>query len=133
MNKELLLVKNPKLIPTRRRTNTMIRDSPGSPLKYTLDICKIGANTLYYSMKRLNTEFFQTSLYKISRILEERQLIQDKDFKTLELIRRRLPKYYTAFKAAFFKSASNQLLPHQPYDHKIQLEQELVYSSTPLY
>ena len=70
-------------------------------------------------MKHLNTEFFQISLYKISRILEERQLIQDEDFKILELIRRRLPKYYTAFKAAFLKSASNQLLPHRPYDYKI--------------
>ena len=72
MNKELLLVENPKLIPTRRRTNTAIQDSPESPPKRTLDICEISANTLYYSMKRLNTEFFQTSLYKISRILEER-------------------------------------------------------------
>ena len=107
MNKELLLVENLKLIPTRRRTNTMIRDSPGSPLKYTLDIYEISTNTLYYSIKRLNTEFFQISLYKISRILEERQLIQDEDFETLELIRRRLLKYYIAFKATFSKSASN--------------------------
>ena len=83
MNKELLLVKNLKLIPTRRRTNTIIRDSPESPPKCTLDI------------------------YKISRILEERQLIQDEDFKMLELIRRRLPKYYIAFKATFLKLASN--------------------------
>ena len=72
MNKELLLVENPKLILTRRRTNTIIQDSPELPLKYTLDIYEISMNTLYYSMKRLNTEFFQTSLYKISRILEER-------------------------------------------------------------
>ena len=50
----------------------MIRDSPESPLKYTLDICEISVNTLYYSIKHLNTEFFQISLYKISRILEER-------------------------------------------------------------
>ena len=71
MNKELLLVENPKLILTRRRTNTIIQDSPELPLKYTLDIYEISVNTLYYSMKRLNTEFFQTSLYKISRILEE--------------------------------------------------------------
>ena len=71
MNKELLLVENPKLIPTRRRTNTMIQDSPRLPLKYTLDIYEISTNTLYYSIKRLNTEFFQTSLYKISCILEE--------------------------------------------------------------
>ena len=90
----------------------MIRDSPESPLKYTLDICEISVNTLYYSIKRLNTKFFQTSLYKISRILEEQQLIQDEDFEILELIRRRLPKYYIAFKAAFLKLASNQLLPY---------------------
>ena len=71
MNKELFLVENLKLIPTRRQTNTIIRDSPGLPLKYTLDIYEISMNTLYYSMKRLNTEFFQTSLYKINYILEE--------------------------------------------------------------
>ena len=71
MNKELLLVKNLKLIPTRRRTNTIIQDSSELPLKYTLDIYKISMNTLYYNMKYLNTKFFQISLYKISRILEE--------------------------------------------------------------
>ena len=85
----------------------MIQDYPELPLKYTLDICEISMNTLHYSIKRLNIKFFQISLYKISRILEERQLIQDEDFKILELIRRRLLKYYTAFKAAFLKSASN--------------------------
>ena len=71
MNKELLLVENLKLILTKRRTNTIIQDSPESPLKYTLDICEISMNTLYYSIKHLNTEFFQISLYKISCILEE--------------------------------------------------------------
>ena len=75
MNKELLLVKNLKLIPTRRRTNTIIRDSPESPPKCTLDIYKISVNALHYSMKRLNIKFFQISLYKISHILEERQPI----------------------------------------------------------
>ena len=58
MNKELLLVENLKLIPTKRRTNTIIQDSLRSPLKYTLDIYKISMNTLYYSIKHLNTEFF---------------------------------------------------------------------------
>ena len=72
MNKELLLIENPKLILTRRRTNTIIQDSSELLLKYTLDIYKISMNTLYYNMKHLNTEFFQISLYKISRILEER-------------------------------------------------------------
>ena len=72
MNKELLLVENPKLILTKRRINTIIQDSLGLPLKYTLDICEISVNTLYYNMKRLNTEFFQISLYKINHILEER-------------------------------------------------------------
>ena len=38
---------------------------------YTLDIYEISVNTLYYSIKHLNTEFFQISLYKISYILEE--------------------------------------------------------------
>ena len=58
MNKELLLIENLKLILIRRRTNTMIQDSPRLPLKYTLDIYKISVNTLYYSIKHLNTEFF---------------------------------------------------------------------------
>ena len=58
MNKELLLVENLKLIPTRRQTNTIIQDSLRLPLKYTLDIYKISTNTLYYSIKHLNIKFF---------------------------------------------------------------------------
>jgi predicted aspartyl protease len=131
MNKELALVENPKIIPTRKRDKIIVRDTPVSPPN--LDICMISANALHYNMKRPNTEFFQTSLYEISRVLDDREPMPDEDLDTLELIRKRLPKCYAAFRTAFSKTASNQLPPHRVYDHKIQLEQELVYGSTPLY
>ena len=58
MNKELLLVKNLKLILIKRQTNIIIQDSSELLLKYILDIYKISMNTLYYNIKHLNTKFF---------------------------------------------------------------------------
>ena len=58
MNKELLLVKNLKLILIKRQTNIIIQDSSELLLKYILDIYKISMNTLYYNIKHLNIKFF---------------------------------------------------------------------------
>jgi hypothetical protein len=39
---------------------------------YIIDIYEISINALYYQIKRLSIEFFQTSLYEINRILDDR-------------------------------------------------------------
>ena len=36
-----------------------------------IDICQISANALYFNIKRKDTEFFQTSIYKIDRVISE--------------------------------------------------------------
>ena len=132
MNKELSLVENPKSNPTSRRYKSCLRNTSATAPKPTIDICEISANALHFNMKRPDTEFFQTSLYEIDRILEDRTR-EEEDRDTLELIRQKLPKCFTAFKNAFSKSASNRLPPHRVYDHKIQLTEELNYGYTPLY
>jgi transposase InsO family protein len=82
-------------------------------------------------MKSSGTEFFQTSLYEIDRIIEELEAAED--IETEQLIRLRLPKLYDLFRDAFSKIASDKLPPHRPYDHKIQLEAPLPSHFSPLY
>ena len=52
-----------------------------------------------------------------------------------ELVEQKLPRQYWKFKDVFSKAASNILLPHQLYDHKIEIEQgkENTFSFSPLY
>ena len=64
------------------------------------------------------------SLYKIDQILQlkaERELPEDSE-KTQELIQRKLSKEYHEFKDVFSKAKSNELPPHQTYNHKIILK-----------
>ena len=118
MNKELSLVENPKSNPTSRRYKSRLRNTSATAPKPTIDICEISANALHFNMKRPDTEFFQTSLYEIDRILEDRTR-EEEDRDTLELIRQKLLKCFIVFKNAFSKSASNRLLPYRVYNHKI--------------
>jgi hypothetical protein len=128
MNKELSLVENPRTEPTRRTKREQSRNTSESTSTLCINICEISANALHYNMKRPNTEFFQTSLYEIDRLLDERE-----DKETSLLLRQKLPKCHAAYRDVFSKTESNRLPPHRLYDHKIQLEQELTYGYTPLY
>jgi hypothetical protein len=51
-----------------------------------------------------------------------------------ELVEQKLPYRYRKFEDVFSKAASNILLPHQPYDYKIEIEsdKENALSYTPL-
>ena len=132
MNYELQLAENPKLIPAKA-IRRHPRDYPGAAPKLSsiIDICEISTNVLYFNIKRPNTEFFQSSLYEIDRLLRDRNEPEDKE--TLELMRQKLPKQYAVLKDAFSKSESNRLPPYRVYDHKIELEKELTFGYIPLY
>jgi hypothetical protein len=79
-------------------------------------------------------EFFTTSLYKIDHILEDRNLESPAEEETEEqMLRRIVPKEYHDLINVFSKSASDKLPPHRLYDHKIQLEGDLLMGYSPLY
>src|ERR1700721_161770 len=80
-------------------------------------------------MKRADNEAFNTSLYKIDRILKERKEIG----KDLEPEQEDVPKIYKEYLDAFSKKASDILAPHRPYDHKIILESENKLGFSSLY
>ena len=95
-------------------------------------ICQISANAFHYNMKRKDTEFFQTSLYEIDRVLESLDE-NTEDQETLQLIKEKLPSKYDRYADVFSKSESDRLPPHRAYDHKIQLEAPLPNAYSPLY
>ncbi len=96
-----------------------------------INICQISANALHFNMKRPGTEFFQTSIYELDRIIDER--MGNEDAETDELLDERLPPEHAQFRDVFSKVASDQLPPHRSYDHKIQLEDPLPNHFSPLY
>jgi hypothetical protein len=96
----------------------------------SIDICQISANAFHFIMKRSGTEFFQTSLYEIDRILDE---ADEDDEETTALIDKLLPACHAKYRDVFSKSASDRLPPHRSYDHKIQLEGPLPNHYSPLY
>jgi hypothetical protein len=94
-------------------------------------ICEISANAFHFNMKRADTEFFQTSLYEIDRVMEE--VAEREDPATAELLMEKLPVPYHSYADVFSKSESNRLPPHRAYDHKIHLEAPLPNAFSPLY
>ena len=99
-------------------------------------ICQISANAFHFNMKRKGTEFFQTSIYEIDRILQDKlqdQFDDEEDPDTEKLIAEKLPKQYQHLRQAFSKKDANTLPPHRFYDHKIHLEAPLPDSFSPLY
>lgn len=85
-------------------------------------------------MKRPGTEFFQTSIYELDRLIDES--IDDderEDEETERALDRLLLIKYRKFRDVFSKVRSDQLPPHRSYDHKIQLEEPLPNHFSPLY
>jgi hypothetical protein len=82
-------------------------------------------------MKRPGTEFFQTSLYELDRLIDER--VSDEDEETEDLLDKLLPPPYAPLRNVFSKVALDQLPPYRSYDYKIQLEAPLPNHFSPLY
>jgi len=113
-----------------RKPRTRCRTSR-EPLP-TIDIAHISATGFHFNLYRPENEVFQTSLYEIDRILEEREQLTGED-EEVQCIQRLLPKEYAAYLDVFSKAASNILPPHRTYDHQIRLEAENTIGYHPLY
>ena len=103
----------------------------GSRVKYTntpkplpagnpsaVDIAVISAVAFYFNIYRKDNKVFITSLYKINRIINEREEELAKETNE-ELIKRLLLTIYTRYKGIFLKAALNELPPYRMYNYKI--------------
>ena len=84
-----------------------------------VNICYIGTIGFYWNLIQPNTVAFTTSLYKIDRLIEEKEaLAQDqlngKEYKLIdkELVDQTLPYWCRNLKDIFSKAVSNTLTPY---------------------
>ena len=83
-----------------------------------VDIAIISAIAFHFNIYRKDNKVFITSLYKINRIINEREeeLAKETDE---ELIKRLLPTIYASYKDIFLKVALDELPPYRIYNYKI--------------
>ena len=76
-----------------------------------VDIAAISAIAFYFNIYRKDNKVFITSLYKINRIISEREemLAEETD---KELIKRLLFTIYARYKGVFSKAALDELPPY---------------------
>jgi hypothetical protein len=98
--------------PLKSHIPLLSRDPP------TVDIAVISAIAFHFNIYRRDNEVFITSLYKIDRIITEREEELAKE-NNKELVKRLLPTVYTGYEDIFSKAASDKLPPHRIYDYKI--------------
>jgi hypothetical protein len=90
-------------------------------VKPIIDITGINAIGMHYNLRPFDNEAFITSLYEIDSLLKQRgEILAEVDIKELIVLER-----YVKYVNVFSKAASDLLLPHRIYDHKIQLEKEV--------
>jgi len=89
----------------RSRTPLVLYNPP------IVDIAVISAIAFYFNMYQKDNEVFITSLYKINRIINERE---EKPIKKTnkELVKCLLPTVYTKYKDAFLRVALDKLPPY---------------------
>src|SRR6266702_1480207 len=92
-----------------------------------IDIYYISAVGFYQNLVQFNTVAFITSLYKINKLIEEKEALAYDQFKEIEFINKelvdqKLPYWYKEIKDIFSKAVSNILLPYRLYDYKIKIE-----------
>jgi hypothetical protein len=83
-----------------------------------IDIAVISAIGFYFNIYKKDNKVFITSLYKINRIISEREekLANKTDD---ELIKRLLFTIYARYKGIFSKAALDKLPPYRTYNYKI--------------
>src|SRR6266487_6612701 len=104
-----------------------------------VNIATISALGMHYNLRTDENEAFSISLYKIDRILQERQEVElcdieedeTKDWE--EALKKVLPEQFWNFTRAFSTEESDKLPPHRSYDHKIVLEGDNTLGYSPLY
>jgi hypothetical protein len=77
-----------------------------------LDIAAISTIGFHFNIYQKDNEVFITSLYKINRIINEKEegLAKESDE---ELVKRLLPTYLLSYRDIFLKAASDILPPYQ--------------------
>jgi len=115
---------NPRPQNTARRTT--VKKPTDLPL---VDVCCIGAVGFYRNLVQPDAIAFTTSLYKIDRIIKEKETLdrtqssgKEDEFIDEELVELKLHHQYLDFKDVFSKAASDILPLHRPYDYKIKIE-----------
>jgi hypothetical protein len=96
-----------------------------------IDIAMIGAASFHRNLKDKSNTLFTATIYEIDRIIDEK--LQAEYDESDDRVEQELPAAYTEFTDVFSKKASDQLPPHRPYDHKIQLEADNTLGYSPLY
>ena len=86
----------------------------------------------HFNIYQKDNKVFITSLYKINRIINNREERPAKETNK-ELVERLLPTIYINYKDAFLKAALDKLPPYQMYNYKIQLEADNLLGYSPLY
>jgi hypothetical protein len=83
-----------------------------------LDIAAISAIGFYFNIYQKDNKVFITSLYKIDRIINEKEegLAKESD---KELVKRLLSTYLLSYRDAFLKVALDILPPYRIYNYKI--------------
>ena len=106
-----------------------------------INICYIAAVKFYQNLVQPDTIAFITSLYKINKLIKEKEILahdqlNKKENKLIneELVDQKLPYWYWEFKDIFSKAASDTLLPYWLYNHKIKVkpDKENTLSFSPL-
>jgi len=121
---------------TRRPVRSIAIPAPltGMPLnkivketeEETLDICEVSPVACRMFAKRPGVEVFMIHLHEV-----EEQLRHDE--KEPVSVLDKLPGTHHAFADVFDRQTAENLPPHRPYDHKIQLEDKLTMGHGPLY
>jgi len=83
-----------------------------------VDITIISAIVFHFNMYRRDNKVFITSLYKINRIIAEREEEPAKETNK-ELVKRLLSTIYVGYKDAFLKVVLDKLPLYQTYNYKI--------------
>ena len=93
-----------------------------------VDVCYIGAVGFYQNLIQPNAIAFTTNLYKINRIIKEKEALdrtqssgEEDEFMDKELVELKLHQYLN-FKDVFLKAVSNILPLYQPYNYKIEIK-----------
>ena len=94
-----------------------------------IDICYINTIGFYQNLVQPDTIAFTTSLYKINKLIEEKEALaydqfnkKETEFMDEELVNQKLPYWYKEFKDVFSKAASNILPLYWLYNHKIKIK-----------
>lgn len=118
----------PFYTPAKRLTPAIVGPTVTSSLQdeTSLDICEVSPIACKKFAKRPGVEVFMIRLHE----MEER--LRNDDLEPTNVLGK-LPKTHHSFADVFDRKTAENLPPHRPYDHKIQLEDQLTMGHGPLY